>query len=112
SAMLYRFLEITPEACAAVFTREGFITHAWRSKTFDRQKYWISPGKLSPTSQAYNVMRGRPSKQNMQEVDALSWLELPEDLADQSIFEQSEYFPNLRRGVTLLWINSGPLLRN
>jgi hypothetical protein len=111
SAMAFRFAELTDEACAVVFSRAGMITHSHKSVLFDKQKYWIPQGRLSAYSHAYNAHAGKASPTSMAEVDASAWFQLPPYLLGQHIMEHSEYFKGLDLGITLLWIQSGRLIR-
>lgn len=111
SAMSSRFIALTDEACAIVFTRGGLITHSLKSPLFERQKYWIPQGPLSAYSRAYEVAFGKMIPPGMLPVDADAWFQVPAYLHGQKILEQSEHFKGADFGITLLWIQPGRLIR-
>lgn len=111
SAMSTRFVELTEEACAVVFTRAGFITHSFKSPLFERQRYWIPQGPLSAYSRAYEASFGKTLSPGMLPVEADAWFQVPPYLRGQKILEQSEYFKGADFGITLLWIQPGRLIR-
>lgn len=106
-----RYLDLTREACAAVFFKEKKVLYAWRSSCFHEQHYKIV-GMLDTYSYASDAAAGVPTPNYLSEVDASIWLALPPYLQGEPMFEQARYFPGLGIGMSLLWIAGGNLLNH
>jgi hypothetical protein len=111
SAIAYRFVELTNEACAVVFSRAGAVTHSWKSPVFERQGYWIDAKPLDQVTFAHAAHQGRAVPRFGGSVPARAWFQPPEELANETVHEQSEFFRGPGMGISLLWVPSGPLLR-
>lgn len=99
SALLSRFIELTDEACAVIFSRSGTITSFWKSRLLEKQRYWI------PAALPESLSDGKS------QVEAGVWFQLPSWLRGERVIEQSEYFKKFDLGITLLWIPEGRLIR-
>lgn len=106
-----RFMDLTREACAAVFYKEGKVLYAWRSGFFAEQRYRVVD-QLDRYSYATDALAGVGTPNYMTEVDSSLWLVLPPYLRGEPLFEQARYFPGLGLGMSLLWIAGGSLIRN
>lgn len=107
-----RFIELTHEACAAVFFKNGLVQYVWRSSLFEEQRYQIE-GQLDPYSYAYSAAQGMPTPPFMSEVAASAWLlNVPPRLAEERILEEARWFQALDTGMSLLWIHRPALIRN
>ena len=95
-----RFVELTPERCAFVFTSDGAVRWATRSATFAPI---IATGRrIDRDAVAFDVHRGRQHDQ-AQEVPAAAWLDMSDD-GGSEIIEHSTAVPELGAVASLLWI--------
>lgn len=109
-ATVRRFLDVTDEACAAVFFKEEVVNYSLRSPLFEEKRFWIKE-KLDPGSFACQAAQRNPVPDYMTAVRADAWLDVPKILGGESILEQARWFSNLGYGMSLLWINSEKLLQ-
>lgn len=104
-----RFIELTDEPCAAVFYRNGVISHSWRSRPFAASGYQLE-GTIDRYSFAHDALSGDGAPTQMREVDARAWLEVPQRLGPRTILEQARFFPGLDIGMSILWIHNRSLI--
>ncbi len=112
TAAAIRFTALTKEAVAIVAYNKsnGYLWSA-RSKLFIEQNYFIPSGKLSSYTLAHDAVNSSDSG-TMQSIDATAWLNLPSWLAEETIKEQTRYSREYDFGISLLWLDSGKLIRN
>lgn len=109
-ATLRRFMDLTPEACAAIFHRDGFVAYMWQSKNFQSHGYRIK-GQVQRYTYAHDVFEGKSVPKEMSEVEAINWLKIPHWHREEMLKEEATYFPKLRLGLSLLWMEEGALLK-
>lgn len=110
SASIKRFIELSPEAVAAVYFNKSTVTHHFRSKSFEENKFWVPKGPIAKATYAFDAVQGKaPDKMMM--VSASDWFDVKPWLNDETILESSRFFENLNFGVSILWVNNGKLLK-
>ncbi|MEW6055677.1 MAG: ImmA/IrrE family metallo-endopeptidase [Bdellovibrionota bacterium] len=105
-----RFIELTEEACAAVFFRNFSVLYSWKSDPLAKQPYRIE-GKISPHSYAYDACQGKELPDHFSPVEASSWFKAPGRLAEEPLLEESRYFPSLNLGMALIWVQATHLMK-
>lgn len=112
-AVARRLIDLTDEACALVFFKEGRVSFHLPSKLFKQQYYWIAPGPLSSETYAYESNKNGNGNRSMSMVDAMSWIDTSDmedwkvqKLVDKTILEQARFFPRLKMGISLLQLSS------
>lgn len=110
SSSVRRYVDLNSEATAVIFYNKDGMTSFNKSKLFDDQKYFIQKGPLDKESLAYDVVAGK-NHTNPMSVAATAWLSLPSSLQEETIIEQTRYYPNYNFGFSLLWIKSAKLIR-
>jgi hypothetical protein len=110
-----RFLELTDQACAAVFFRGGYVQYVWRSKLFEKQRYRIHK-MLDPYTFAFEAAMGNEVPDYMSTVSASAWFCLPPDCPPSvaeggTLLEEARYYSSLNLGMSLLWLHRPLLLR-
>jgi hypothetical protein len=99
SASAIRFVELTSERCAAVYSERGAVSWAVRSPTFTAT---IERGvPLDRTSLAHDYFRTGTLDVRAQPVPAAAWID---HSGDVEIIEHSAALPDLRAVVSLLWV--------
>lgn len=111
SASARRYVELSDEPVAVVFYSSTHISSNAQSEYFRQQEYWFESGPLDKESLAHDAVKGT-SYQRMMSVAASAWLKLPGWLEDETLMEQTRFFPNYKFGMSLLWLKNGPLIRN
>lgn len=119
AASALRFLDTTDEACAIVFFDKNGVKCHFRSKTFENQMYWVQAGPLNSDTFAFDVANGKVGSLLMSDVSFDSWVDISgkpdwvrNKLSDKYIKEQAVWFPNLQRGMSLLWAKDKSLIWN
>lgn len=110
SASIKRFIELSPEAVAAVYFNKNGVTHHFRSKSFEDNNFWVDKGPLSRATFAFDAAQGK-APDGMMSVSASDWFKVKPWLEDETILESARFFENLNFGVSLLWVNNGKLLK-
>lgn len=112
TAAAIRLAALTKEAVAVVAYDKG-KGYLWssKSKLFEEQEYYILDGKPGGYTLAHDAILGQDGGA-MQSVDATAWLNVPKWLAEETIKEQTRYSADFDFGLSLLWIDSGKLIRN
>lgn len=100
-----RFVELTSERCALVYSERGIIRRVRTSATFS----WPTTvgARLSPDSVAYDYFKKGTLDDVAQPVSADAWIsELEPRVADVEIIEHSEVIPEPGWGgvLSLLWV--------
>lgn len=113
TASAIRLVDLTDEAVAVVAYSKDRVKWFKRSKLFEEQKYWIEQGKLDSCTLAYDAIKGKNPK-HMESVDVTAWFSLKdwqaEKYQDETIKEQTRYFPQIDFGLSVLWIDSSNLI--
>lgn len=106
-----RYAQLSTEPVAAVFySKAKGIKFPTMSKYFQAQKYWFPQGTLDKESLAFDAVSGQLHPR-MMSVAATAWLELPASLQEETIMEQTRYYPDYDWGFSLLWMKKGDLIR-
>ena len=99
SASAIRFVELTSERCAAVYSERGAVTWAVNSPTFSAT---IPRGaRLDRATVAHDYFRKGMIDDSAQPVPADAWLDHPSDV---EIVEHSAALPEVKAVITLLWV--------
>lgn len=119
TAAAIKFIENTGEACALAFFDKQNVNFHMSSKLFKDQKYWVGNGPVSKETYAFELINGRTTPTIMSDVAFDSWVDISgkpeyikETLSEKSIKEQSMFFPNLGKGISLLWAKDRELIWN
>jgi hypothetical protein len=110
-AAALRFVELTSERCALVFSRDRRVVWAARSQPF--APFIERNRRLGQASVAVDWFEGRRMYEGCQPVPADAWLDHPA-AEDAEIWEDSLSVPGMDGVMTLLWIperNAGPFDR-
>lgn len=98
-ASAIRFVELTSERCAAVYSERGAVTWAVHSPTFAATI--ARRTQLHRMSVAYDYFHGRAIDDRAQPVPADAWLDT---MSDVEIIEHSTALPELGAVLSLLWV--------
>ncbi len=102
TATTRKFLQLTDDACAMVWSTMGAIKWYQRSEAF---KVSIRTGPLDRGSMAAHLFREGPQeKPNFEEVNSHVWLNPPNDETVERVLECSILLKNYDSVLTLLWI--------
>lgn len=102
TAAALRFLQLTDERCAVVFSRKGYIQ--WFSATEDFE-YWIPFNTpLDHRSYAYDASRGRGVPSEPEAVSATAWISRKSLDGGDDIYEESVPMQSLDAVLSVLWI--------
>jgi IrrE N-terminal-like domain len=94
-----RFVELSSERCAAVFSRSGVVQWVARSKTFTRR---IAQGhRIHCDSVAWDYQRTGKLDERDQPVPALAWFDTK---SNADIVEHSTFHPDYGTVLSMLWI--------
>jgi len=97
----YRFVGLTSEAVALVWSQASQMRWAKRSEEFSG---WLRLREaLDSRTLAADLFRGGRSVRGMHHVPADAWLETAN--AGATILEESRFLPNYNAVLTLLWLN-------
>ena len=99
SASAIRFVELTSERCAAVYSEKGSVSWAVHSPTFTATIPRGTP--LDRNSVAHDYFRTGTLDERAQPVPAAAWID---HSGDAEIIEHSAALPDLRAVVSLLWV--------
>lgn len=98
-ASAIRFVELTSERCAAVYSERGVVRWAVHSPTFDATIARGAP--LHRSSVAYDYFRKGTIDDRAQPVPADAWLDTTSDV---ELIEHSSALPDLGAVISLLWV--------
>jgi Zn-dependent peptidase ImmA (M78 family) len=99
-----RFVKLSPERCAAVFSCDGKIQWFARSDDFG---HWIERGaSLDPYTLAYDFFKKGSVGQRPETVSASAWLTSDPIEDDSELIEHCRPIPSLSATLSLLWIPS------
>ncbi|MCZ7570772.1 MAG: ImmA/IrrE family metallo-endopeptidase [Ardenticatenaceae bacterium] len=105
TATALRYVDLSEEPVAAVYSQNRYIKWFHSSRCFKDLGVFIELGRLDPTSRAASFFRGRPISTAMRQVKASVWLASGEYQSSAYIQEQSWVMPNYNAVLTLLWID-------
>lgn len=106
TAAARRFVQFTPEACALVFSDQGFIRWFSASQEFlDMGLFVDVKSKLDPASQAASRQAGPVDSIRPQRVRASAWLKPGRYRRDATLLEQSLWMPAYNTVLSLIWID-------
>ena len=106
TATALRYLRFCDEACAVVFSQDGYIRWFRGSKKFDVLGVFIDVrSKPDPSSLAASFFQGRTIQDSPKRVEAATWFEPGRYRDDASVLEQSWAMPNYNAVLTLLWVD-------
>ena len=101
-AAAIRFVKLTPERCAVVFSEGGRAKWFTRSDDFG---YWIQPDtKLDPYTLAYDAFGKARVSSKPESVSASAWLASSRIDDDCDLIEHCRNIPSLDAALSLLWI--------
>jgi len=99
TATAIRFVDLTEESCAVVWSENGRVKWSIPGRNFYPT---VSFGRtLSGLSHAGDAFRGKPLPRDPQLVPGHTWVD-----RDGDLWEQSTYFRTLGAVLTLLWRES------
>jgi Zn-dependent peptidase ImmA (M78 family) len=98
-AAALRFVELSDERVAVLFSVKGSVSWRRRSRDFGRL---LDPGaKLDSYSLAIDAFNGKSLPSHVQTVETTAWK--PDPRGDEVLKEHSLYLPNVGGVLTLLW---------
>lgn len=104
TAAALRFLQLTDERCAVVFSKRGSIRWFSTSEDFGHGIPFNTP--LDPQSYAYDAARGKAVPGEPEALSATAWLGGKRIDDEDDIYEESVPMPSFNAVLTLLWIPS------
>ena len=105
TATARRFAEFSPEPCAIVFSRAGYIRWFHESKEFREMGLFVDvKSKLDPSTMAALYFAGQSIPSRAVRVDADAWLRPGRHHDQAPIREQSFAMPTYNAVLTLLWV--------
>lgn len=103
TAAAMRFMDLTSDRCALVFSEDSRISWAKKSFSFD---YFLESGqRLDSHSSAIDFFQGRTPPKEMTQVFAKSWFSDAKVNGDAQLYEQSFAMDRYKSVVTLLWLD-------
>lgn len=110
TATTRKFLQLTEDPCAMVWSSAGVIRWYQRSEACT---VFIRTGPLDPESRAADLFRGgRQEKPIFERVSSDVWISPPGDETVERVLECSVFLRNYDSVLTLLWIESEIPLRS
>ncbi len=106
TATARRFVHFSPEPCAIVFSRAGYIRWFHESHEFRELGLFVDvKSKLDPATMASLFFRGQAVPPRAVPVSATAWLRPGRYHRNFAIREQSCPMPNYNAVLTLLWVD-------
>lgn len=110
TATAIRYLEFCDEACAIVFSQDGYIRWFQSTREFDRLRedtgiFIEVHSRLDPSSLAAGFFLGRVVHSKPKRVPASAWFNPGRYRTDAVIVEQSWAMPQYNAALTLLWVD-------
>jgi hypothetical protein len=110
TATTRKFLQLTDDACAMVWSTAGVIKWYQRSEAFT---VFIRTGLLDPGSRAARLITGgRQERPSFEGVNSDVWISPPGDETVERVLECSILLKNYSSVLTLLWIEDLPPTRS
>ncbi len=104
TAAALRFLQLTDERCAVVFSRQGHVRWFSTSEDFGHWIPYNTP--LDARTYAYDASRGTSVPSEPEAVSATAWLSQKGLSDDDDIYEESVPMRSLDAVLSILWIQS------
>lgn len=99
-ASAMRFVELTPERCAVVYTRHGRVQWAKKSPSFIA---WIPKGRaVDPASAAFEYFQHGSIEQTTRAVPSAAWL--PDGDESGTLYEHATALSDMGAVFSLLWM--------
>jgi hypothetical protein len=99
------YMRVCSEACAVVYSQNGYVKWFQRSKDLEDYGLWISLGPIDQYTIASSFFRNRPMQAIPGRVDAVSWFAPGRFSSDGTIKEHSIAMPNYNAVLSLLWVD-------